>query len=74
MLEKTLESPLDCKEIIPVNLEINPEHSVEGLMLKLQYWGHRMQRTDSLGWVMIPDAGKDWGQEEKGATEEETVR
>ena len=50
MLEKTLESPLDCKEIQPVNKEISPEYSLEGLMLKLklQYFGHLMQRTDSL--------------------------
>ena len=45
MLEKTPESPLDCKEIKPVNL-----HSLEGLMLKLtlQYFGHLMQTADSL--------------------------
>ena len=51
VLEKTLESPLDCKEIKPVNLkEISPEYSLEGLMLKLklQYFGHLKQRTDSL--------------------------
>ena len=51
VLEKTLESPLDCKEIKPVNpKEINPEYLLEGLMLKLklQYFGHLMQRTDSL--------------------------
>ena len=51
VLEKTLESPLDCKEIKPVNPKgINPEYSLEGLMLKmkLQYFGHLMQRTDSL--------------------------
>ena len=50
VLEKTLESPLDCKEIKPVNpKEISPEYSLEGLMLKLklQYFGHLM-RTDSL--------------------------
>ena len=50
MLEKTLESPLDCKEIQPVHpKEISPEYSLEGLMLKqkLQYFGHLMQRTDS---------------------------
>ena len=44
VLEKTLESPLDCKEI-------SPEYSLEGLMLKLvlqQYFGHLMGRTDSL--------------------------
>ena len=51
VLEKTPESLLDCKEIKPVNpKEINPEYSLEGLMLKLklQYFGHLMQRTDSL--------------------------
>ena len=51
MLEKTLESPLDSKEIQAVHLkEISPEYSLEGLMLKLklQYFGHLMQRTDSL--------------------------
>ena len=45
VLEKTLESPLDCKEIQP---EISPEYSLERLMLKLQYFGHLMQRADSL--------------------------
>ena len=49
VLEKTLESPLDCKEIKSGFLkEINPEYSLEGLKLKLQYFGHLMQRTDSL--------------------------
>ena len=51
VLEKTLESPLDCKDIQPSILkEISPEYSVEGLMLKLklQYFGHLMRRTDSL--------------------------
>ena len=50
VLEETLESPLDCKEIEPVNLkEINPEYSLERLMLKLklQYFGHLMHRADS---------------------------
>ena len=49
--EKTLESPLDTREIKPVNPKgISPESSLEGLMLnlKLQYFGHLMQRTDSL--------------------------
>ena len=47
VLEKTLESPLDCKEIQPV--EISPGCSLEVLMLKLklQYFGHLMQRADS---------------------------
>ena len=51
MLEKTLESPLDCKEIQPVHhKEISPVCSLEGLMLKLklQYFGHLMQRVDPL--------------------------
>ena len=50
-LEKTLESPMDCKEIQPVHLkEINPGCSLEGLLLrlKLQYFEHLMQRGDSL--------------------------
>jgi len=50
VLEKTLESPLDCKEIQPVILkEISPGCSLEGLMLKLklQYFGHLIQRADS---------------------------
>ena len=51
VLEKTLESPLECKEIKPVILkEINTEYSLEGLVLKLklQYLGHLMRRADSL--------------------------
>ena len=50
VLEKTLESPLDWKEIKPIHLkEISPEYSLEGLMLKLklQYFGHMMRRADS---------------------------
>ena len=51
VLEKTLESPLDCKEIQPVTdflKEISLERSLEGQMLKLQYFGHLMRRADSL--------------------------
>ena len=51
VLEKTLESPLDCKEIQPVHSKGDqPWYSLEGLMLKLklQYFGHLMQRVDSL--------------------------
>ena len=51
VLEKTLESPLDCKEIQPVHpKEISAGCSLKGLMLKLklQYFGHLMRRTDSL--------------------------
>ena len=56
VLEKTLESPLDSKEIQPVHpKKISPEYSLEGLMpkLKLQYFGHLMQRTDSLEKTLI---------------------
>ena len=69
VLEKTLESPLDCKEIQQSILkETSPGCSLEGLILrlKLQYFGHLM-RKDS-------DAGRDWGQEEKGTTEDEMAR
>ena len=51
VLEKTLENPLDCKEIQPVHSkEINPGCSLEGMMLKLklQYFGHLTRRVDSL--------------------------
>ena len=55
----TLESPLDSKEIKPILKEINPEYSLEGLMLKLKlrYSGHLMQRANSL--ENYSDAGKD---------------
>ena len=76
VLEKTLESPLDCKEIQPVHpkgdqsilKEISPECSLEGLMLKLklQYFGHLMQRTDSLeNTLLLGKIGgrRRWGQQ-----------
>ena len=72
VLEKTLESPLDCKEIQQSILkEISPGCSLEGLMLKLklQYFGHLMRRVDSLEKTLI--LGGIWGQEEKGRTEDE---
>ena len=49
VLEKTLESPLDCKEVQPTHPEISPGCSLEALMLKLklQYFGHLMRRADS---------------------------
>ena len=71
VLEKTLEGPLDCKEIHPVHSEGDqPWDSLEGMMLKLklQYFGHLMRRVDSLEKT---DAGRDWGQEDKGTTEDE---
>ena len=53
--------------------EISPGCSLEGLMLKLklQYFGYLMGRVDSL--EKDPDPGRDWGQEEKGTTEDELV-
>ena len=70
VLKKTLESPLDCKEIQQSILkEISPEYSLKGLMLKLKLepFGHLMRIwKDS-------EAGKDWGWEEKGTTEDEMV-
>ena len=56
VLEKTLESPLDCQETNQSILkEISPEYSLEGLMLKLklQYFGHLMQRIDSLAKTLM---------------------
>ena len=67
VLEKTLESPLDFKESNQSILkEINPEYSLEGLMLKLklQYFGHLMQRTNSLEKTLIQ--GKIEGRRRRG--------
>ena len=67
VLEKTLESPLDCKEIQPVHpKEISPEYSLEGLMLKLklQYSGHLMRRTNSLEETLM--LGKIEGRRRRG--------
>ena len=67
MLEKTLESPLDCKDIKPVNLKGNQSWIfIQGLMLKLklQYFGHLMQRTDSL--EKTPMQGKNEGRRRRG--------
>ena len=68
MLKKTLESPLDSKEIKPVNPEeINLEYLLEGLMLKLklQPFGHLMQRANSL--KKNPILGKIEGRRRKGS-------
>ena len=67
VLEKTLESPLDCQEIQPVHPKGNqPWYSLEGLMLKLklQYFGHLTWRTDSLGQILI--LGKIEGRRRRG--------
>ena len=72
VLEKTLESPLDCKEIQPVHSEGDqPWDSLEGMMLKLklQYFGHLMRRVDSLEKTLM--LGGIGGQEEKGTIEDE---
>ena len=56
VLEKTLESPLDCKEVQPVHSEGDqPRISLKGMMLKLklQYFGHLTQRVDSLGKTLM---------------------
>ena len=73
VLGKTLESPSDCQEIKPVHPKgINPEYSLEGLMLrlKLQYFGHLMQRGDSLEKTLM--LGKIEGRR-RGTTEDEMV-
>ena len=70
VLEKILESPLDCKEIKPVNQnidsEIISEDSLEGLLLKLkfQYFGHMMGRIDSLEKTLM--LGKIEGRRKRG--------
>ena len=65
VLEKILESPLDCK--------ISPECSLEGLMLKLklQYFGHLMRRADSFEKTLM--LGKIEGRRRRGTTEDEIV-
>ena len=71
VLEKTLESPL--RRSNQSNLkEINPEYSLDGLMLrlKLQYFGHN---AESQLTGKDPGGGKDWGLDEKGMTEDEIV-
>ena len=65
VLENTLEIPLYCKEIQPVNpKEISPEYSLEGLMLKLQNFDHLMQRADSLKKTLM--LGKIEGRRRRG--------
>ena len=72
-MEKILESPLDSKEIKSLLREINPEYSLEGLMLKPQYSAY-LRQTALFLTGKDPDAGKDGRQEEKGTTEDEMVR
>ena len=66
VLEKTLESPLNCREIKPVHPKGNPEYPLEGLMLKLklQYFGHVMWRANSLEKTLM--LGKSEGRRRRG--------
>ena len=66
VLEKTLESPLDCEKIQPVHPKGNQKYSLEGLMLKLkfQYFGHMMRRADSLEKTLM--LGKTEGKRRRG--------
>ena len=66
VLEKTLESPLDCKEIQPVHSEGDQPWD---FLLKLQYFGQLLRRVDPLEKTLI--LGGIGGQEEKGTTEDE---
>ena len=75
VLEKTLESPLDSKEFKPINPKGNQLCSLEVLMLKLklQYFGHLMQRANSLEKILM--LGKTEGNRRRGwAAEDEMVR
>ena len=74
VLEKTLESPVDSKEIKPVNLKGNQLWIfIEGTDAETE--GPILWPLDEKSWLTgkDPDAGKDWGQEEKGVTEDEIV-
>ena len=71
VLEKTLESPLDYKDIQPVHSKGDQPWDFFGrndAEAEIQYFGHLMRRVDSLE---KDDAGRDWGQEEKGTTGDE---
>ena len=74
VLEKTLESPLDCKEIKPVNPQGNqPWIFIERTDAEAE--APILWPPDARNWLIgeDPDVGKDWGQEEKGTTEDEMV-
>ena len=66
VLEKTLESPLDCKEIQQAHPKGSPEYSLEGLMLKLklQYFGHLMRKADSFEMTLM--LGRTEGRRRRG--------
>ena len=72
VLEKTLESPLDCKEIQPVHSDGDQPWDFFGrndAKAETQYFGHLMRRVDLLEKTLM--LGGIWGQEEKGMTEDE---
>ena len=72
VLEKTLESPLDCKEIQPVHSDGDQPWDFFGrndAKAETQYFGHLMRRVDLLEKTLM--LGGSWGQEEKGMTEDE---
>ena len=74
VLEKTLESPLDCKEIQPVNPKGDQSWVFIG-RTDVEAETPILWPPDAKSWLIgnDPDAGKDWGQEEKGTTENEMV-
>ena len=74
VLDKTLESPLDCKEIKPVNSKGNQSWIFIG-RTDAEAEGPILWPPDAKNWLIgkNPDAGKDWRQEEKGTTEDEMV-
>ena len=74
VLEKTLENPLDCKEIQPVNpkkINLNIHWKTDAKAEASILWS-----LDAKSWLIWedPDAGNDWGQEEKGAAEDNIIR
>ena len=74
MLEKTLESPYECKEIKQVDPKGNQSWILAG-QTNAEAEGPILWPPDAKGWLIRkdPDAGKDWRQEEKGTTEDEMV-
>ena len=75
MLEKTLESPLDCKEIQTVNLKGNQPWILIG-RTDAEAETPILWPPDAKSWLIgkDPDSGKDWRQKEKGASEDDMVR
>ena len=74
VLEKTLESPLDCKEIQPIHPKGDQSWVFIG-MTDFEAETPILWPPDAKSWLVgkDPDAGKDWGREEKGMTEDEMV-